>query len=289
MPFLIFTSLIWAFSFPLIGHVLKGVNPLYLASVRMLISLIVFFPFFRANNLSFSLFFKLLFIGMIQYGFMYVSYLHAYQFLAPHEVALFTIFTPLYITLINDMLTRRFHRLFLLTALLAVVGTGVIKFTELNRAGLLQGFFLMQASNVCFAFGQIYYRKVMSNAAKVSNTEIYAVLYLGGFLVPAIWTALTVNWTQIHLSSEQCMVLAYLGAIASGLAFFLWNIGARRVNAGTLAVFNNLKIPLAIAVSLLFFGESTNLKRLFIGGGIVLLALVLNEVMLRRKKQIQND
>jgi drug/metabolite transporter (DMT)-like permease len=73
------------------------------------------------------------------------------------------------------------------------------------------------------------------------------------------------------------LTLFYLGAIASGLSFFMWNIGARRVNAGTLAVFNDLKIPLAVAVSLLVFGEKTDLPRLLIGGAVILAALIVNE------------
>jgi len=38
------------------------------------------------------------------------------------------------------------------------------------------------------------------------------------------------------------------------------------VNAGALAIFNDFKIPLAVAISLLVFGEQTNLLNLLIGG-----------------------
>ena len=41
-----------------------------------------------------------------------------------------------------------------------------------------------------------------------------------------------------------------------------------------LAVFNNLKIPLAIIISLIFYNESANLTRLFIGGGIIIVAMM---------------
>jgi drug/metabolite transporter (DMT)-like permease len=80
------------------------------------------------------------------------------------------------------------------------------------------------------------------------------------------------------------LTLIYLGAIASGLGFFLWNSGARQVNTGALAIFNNLKIPLAVVVSLVFFGEQANPVALLIGGSIVLLALWLNEHSIRRQR-----
>jgi drug/metabolite transporter (DMT)-like permease len=73
------------------------------------------------------------------------------------------------------------------------------------------------------------------------------------------------------------MALLYLGALASGIGFFGWNLGARKVNAGTLAVFNNLKIPLAVGVSLTVFGEHTDLPRLIGGATFMLLALYLSE------------
>ena len=281
--FLLFlTSCIWAFSFPLIGHTLAGIDPVFLAAVRMLISLLVFLPFFRMKHLTRAIATQLMLIGLIQYGLMYIAYLHAYRFLPPHEVALLTIFTPIYTTLFHDLFTRRFHPLFLLTAGLAVIGTGIALYTELQRNGLFAGFLLMQGSNLCFAFGQIHYRQLMRNNPKLSNLQIYALLYAGALLVPALWSGLFSDWQHIQLQPRQWMVLIYLGAIASGLAFFLWNAGARRVDAGALAIFNNLKIPLAITISLLFFGESSPLLRLTIGCSITLAALVINEWQTRR-------
>ena len=71
--------------------------------------------------------------------------------------------------------------------------------------------------------------------------------------------------------------MLYLGAIASGLAFFLWNLGATRVGTGTLAVLNNLKVPLTVAVSLLFFGEQADVFRLSLSFALFGVALWLAE------------
>ena len=57
---------------------------------------------------------------------------------------------------------------------------------------------------------------------------------------------------------------------------FLFNAGARRVDVGTLAVFNNAKVPLAILASALVFGERVDWARLGVGGGVIGLALVLS-------------
>ncbi len=284
MFYLLLTSFIWAFSFPLIGHSLASVDSYYQAAFRLLASLLVFLPFLRVKNVSLPIALKLGAIGFVQYGLMYIFYLKAYRYLAPHEVALFTIFTPFYTALTHDLLTRRFHPLFLATACLSIAGTAVIKYTELARPGMLYGILLVQASNLCFAWGQIYYREVMRKNPRLTNTGVFAFLYAGAFIAPALWLIFHPALLQTTLQPSQFLVLLYLGIVASGLAFFLWNAGARRVDAGALAIFNNLKIPLAIAVSLLVFHEKANLPRLLIGGGLVVLALLLNEILNARQQ-----
>jgi Na+/H+ antiporter NhaA len=57
---------------------------------------------------------------------------------------------------------------------------------------------------------------------------------------------------------------------------------ACRVNAGLLAIFNDLKVPLAVIVSIIFFGEQASWLNLMFGGGIAVAALLLNEWYLRR-------
>ena len=284
MFYLLLTSCIWAFSFPLIGHCLSSVDPYVQGVFRMLAALLVFLPFLRLKDLGWITALKLSGIGFVQFGLMYVFYLKAFLYLAPHEVALFTILTPLYTTLICDLLTRRFHPLFLATASLSIAGTAVVKYEELGRDGLLWGALLVQASNICFAWGQIYYRELMNKNPRLTNSGVYALLYAGAFAAPALFLFLQPESPSFLMPPNQFLILLYLGTIASGLAFFLWNAGARRVDTGALSIFNNLKIPLAIAVSLLVFHEKTNIPRLLLGGGIVLAALILNEWMNSRRK-----
>lgn len=69
-------------------------------------------------------------------------------------------------------------------------------------------------------------------------------------------------------------MLAYLGVVASGLCFFLWNRGAQLVAAGQLAVMNNLKIPLGVAVSLFVFREPANFWTLLVGALLIGVALL---------------
>ena len=277
MLYLLIVSLIWAFSFGLIKGNLTGLDPNFVAFIRLLISFLIFIPFLRIKMLSTSNKLKLIFTGIIQYGIMYSAYIFSYQYLKAYEIALFTIFTPLYVTFVNDLLEKRFHKLFFVSSLIAVGGTYIIMQNKLGNQNILLGFLLVQLSNICFAFGQVFYKKVMADVKGIKDRQIFALLFLGAVLFTGIASAATTNFQQLTVTTDQVLVLIYLGIIASGLGFFLWNLGARKTNAGSLAIFNNLKIPLAIIVTLIFFGEEANILRLSIGSIIILFALFLNE------------
>lgn len=283
MGLLFIVSMIWAFSFGLIKNNLAGVDSTFVAFARIFIATLVFLPFLKFKRVDRKTAIRLAITGALQFGMMYIAYLAAFQTLKAYEVALFTIFTPIFITLIDDAFSRRFNVLHLAVALLAVLGTWVIEGEAIQTRGVLIGFLLVQVSNLCYAFGQIYYRRIMATIPEVKDREIFGFLYLGGVIITLAGTLVFTPLSSLHLAQNQIITLIYLGAIASGLGFFLWNMGARRVNAGTLAVFNNLKIPFGVAVSLLFIGEQANLTRLLIGGAIIIAALVLSEWINRRK------
>ena len=106
------------------------------------------------------------------------------------------------------------------------------------------------------------------------DLQLFGFMYLGAVLITGAFCGVTTDWGNFDLSRGQLLVLIYLGVLPSGVAFFLWNIGAKRVNSGVLAAFNNVKIPLAVVVSLVVFGEKTDLLHLIIGGGAIWASLV---------------
>ncbi len=284
MVYLLVVSIIWAFSFGLIKNQLAGLDANFIAAARLLISLLVFLPFLRVKGLTKRQMGALLLVGAVEYGIMYIAYNYAFLYLQAYEVALFTIFTPIYVTLINDAMRRRMHWVSLLATVATVVGTAIVRRGGVIQSEILTGFLIVQISNLGFAFGQVYYREVMKNVpvGKRDNLKVFGLLYLGGFLTAGVSAAVFTPWQAFSINSEQIVVLLYLGAIASGLSFFLWNVGARKVNAGSLAIFNDLKVPLAVIVSIVFFGEQANWLNLLVGGGIAVAALIFNEWYQRR-------
>jgi drug/metabolite transporter (DMT)-like permease len=267
-------SLIWGFSFGLIKGQLTDIPSGLVSFLRLIIAWLLFLPFARRVPAAHRLIPRLMGIGLLQFGLMYLLYIQSFQYLLAWEVALFTIFTPLYVTFFNDLLQRKINVRFFIAALLSVIALAILKWKTPDSEQFLPGFLLVQGSNLSFAMGQIAYKRTVEHET-LSDLSLMHWLYLGGSLGTLAFSFQTLPEAVFAISIDQWLVLFYLGAIASGVGFWFWNAGGRKVNAGTLAVFNNLKIPLAMIISILFFGESAPIMKLMATLAILSLAMLL--------------
>jgi len=290
MLYLLLASLIWAFSFGIIKTSLAGLDPGFVGWARLLLSVALFAPFVGGPALAERrLGGQLLAIGAVQYGLMYCLYLAAFAHLNAHQIALFTVFTPIYVVVWSGLRGRRLRPLGLLCAALAVLGAALLSERDLGSGDLLVGFALIQAANLCFAVGQIEYRRLRLRRPELRDRQVHVLLLLGGLAVTGIATTLRGGWPRLaELDAAALAALAYLGLIASGVGFFAWNAGAVRTAPATLAVLNNLKVPLGIAAALLLFGEEADLPRLFLGGSIMLGAAWLSQRSARSPRESAN-
>lgn len=283
MGYLVFTTVLWSLSFSLIGVYLVGHVDAYVSVlVRIALALLVFLPFLRPSKLSGSEIGQLLLIGGVQLGLMYVFYYQSFLLLTVPEVLIFTIFTPIYITLINDALNRRFNPWYLLSAIIAVLGALVIRYDSLSQDYML-GFVVVQCANLCFAFGQVAYKHFKSTRPNLSQRDIFGWFYVGALFVAVIaWMI----WgkAQFPSGTTQIAVLLWLGIVASGLGYFLWNRGASMVDAGYLAIMNNALIPAGLIVNVAIWNRDEDLIRLSIGGVIIVLALLVH-TQIKRKNE----
>lgn len=276
MLLLFLTSLLWAFSFGLTKQ-LTGLDGAFISAARLGLALIVFLPFLRIRGLPARARWAFIAIGALEFGLMYLAYNESYRFLKSAEVALFTLTTPVLVTLVADALERRLRVQALSAALLAVAGGACLVFRPSLVGSTLQGIALVQLANLAFALGQLLYRRERQRHPAVKDVDVFGLLYLGAVAVVFPASLLRTDLTALHPSAMQAAILVYLGIIASGLGFFLWNRGATQVSAGTLAAMNNAKVPLAVAVSLLVFGEQVDLLRLSLGGALLGLAVGVAE------------
>ena len=274
MLYLVAVTVLWAFSFSLIGEFLAGeVDSYFAVLTRIILAALVFLPFLKISLLSAKQKAILASLGAVQLGLMYIFFYHAFLFLSVPEVLLFTIFTPLYVAILNDALFKRFTPFYLLCALIATAGAAIIRFDGVTD-NYWFGFAIVQGANLSFALGQVGYKKLTSTfTAKVPYHNVFAWFYLGALAVALPAFFLFGNPSQLPQNTEQWGVLLWLGIVASGLGYYFWNQGALAVSGGTLAIMNNALIPAGLVVNLLLWQKDTDFNRLFFGGAIIAVAL----------------
>ena len=96
----------------------------------------------------------------MQFGVTYLCLYRSFSVLTVPEVLLFTVLAPIYVTVLEDALVRRFNRWALLAAAVAVGGGVWIRYQPLEGA-FLWGFILLQIANASFAAGQVLCRRLL--------------------------------------------------------------------------------------------------------------------------------
>lgn len=271
MALLIITTILWAFSFSLIGEYLAGsVDSYFSVLMRVGLAALVFLPFLRTRGQSPRTIVLYMLVGAMQLGIMYLLAFRTYLYLTVSEFLLFTVFTPLYITLIYDLLSGRKLRWgYLLSAALAVLGAAIIRYDKVSDH-FWTGLLLVQLSNLCFAIGMVGYKRLME-VRPMPQHNAFAWFYVGAFIVAvAAWFMLG-NAQKLPTTTLQWSVLVWLGVVASGLGYFMWNYGATQVDAGTLGIMNNVHVPAGLLVNLAIWQEQPHWPS-FISGALVILA-----------------
>ncbi|RXJ74966.1 EamA family transporter [Veronia nyctiphanis] len=278
MGYLSGVTCLWAFSFSLIGVYLAGqVDAWFSVVVRVALATLVFIPFLRLKGVSTSLIFKLIGIGAIQLGLMYGFYYQSFLYLTVPEVLLFTVFTPIYVALTHDILKRQFSPWYLVTAVIAVLGAVILKYASPSEHFLF-GFLVVQGANLCFALGQVLYKVVIEDAdVELKQHTVFGLFFIGALMVALPAFFMLGDMEKLPTNSTQWGILFYLGTIASGMGYFLWNKGATKVNAGALAAMNNALVPAGIIVNVLIWNREADLVMLGIGSAVIVLSVWFNQ------------
>tara|TARA_B100001173_G_scaffold95760_1_gene82876 strand:+ start:674 stop:1507 length:834 start_codon:yes stop_codon:yes gene_type:complete len=263
--YLILVSILWSFSFGIIKYGLSGIDSSFISLVRNLIAFLFFASLTLYNFKKFIFDIKLISIGAIQFGLMYVLYIQSYQYLPAYLIATFTITTPIFIGIFSQLFQNKSFSLSgIFSILLVVLGSLMMRFNIVNPLDYWLGFFLIQCANICFAIGQIMFKKWYSKNTSVDIIYNFSQMFFGAVLITSMFSI--INSTNIGmLNTYNLFALLFLGLFSTGFGFLAWNLGSLQVSNERLAVMNNVVIPIAIFNSFLIFGEAIN-PMLFVPG-----------------------
>ncbi|WP_433977450.1 carboxylate/amino acid/amine transporter [Erwinia sp. E_sp_B01_9] len=277
MTLLIVTTILWAFSFSLIGEYLAGqVDSVFSVLVRLLLAAVVFLPFLRWRGYRASTLLMYMGVGALQLGVMYLVSFQAYLYLSVSEFLLFTVMTPLYVTLIYDLLKGRGVRWsYALSALLAVGGAAIIRYDKVSDHFWF-GLLLVQIANIIFAIGMVGYKR-LQEIRPVPQHTAFSWFYLGAAAIATLAWFLWGNPQKLPTTSLQWGILIWLGVAASGLGYFMWNYGATQVDAGTLGIMNNMHVPAGLLVNLAIWQRQPHWPSFIIGAAVILASLLVHK------------
>ena len=259
MLYLTIVSILWSFSFGIIKFGLTGVDSIFISFFRSLIAFIFFSSLTLYNIKKFSFDTKLIIIGAIQFGLMYVFYIQSYQYLPAYLIATFTITTPIFVVLFSQALMKEsFSKNGILSVILVLIGSLMMRFNLENPFDYWFGFILIQCANMFFASGQIMFKKWHTENSDKDIVHNFSQMFFGATIVTSLFYFQTMDVKNI-LSTTNLLSLIFLGICSTGIGFLLWNIGATKVSNTRLAIMNNVVIPLAVLNSFFIFGEDINI------------------------------
>ena len=259
MLYLTIVSILWSFSFGIIKFGLTGVDSIFISFFRSLIAFIFFSSLTLYNIKKFSFDTKLIIIGAIQFGLMYVFYIQSYQYLPAYLIATFTITTPIFVGLFSQALMKEsFSKNGILSVILVLIGSFMMRFNLANPLDYWFGFILIQCANMFFASGQIMFKKWHTENSDKDIVHNFSQMFFGATIVTSLFYFQTMDVQNI-LSTTNLLSLIFLGLCSTGIGFLLWNIGATKVSNTRLAIMNNVVIPLAVLNSFFIFGEDINI------------------------------
>ncbi|MDD7804018.1 MAG: EamA family transporter, partial [Endozoicomonas sp. (ex Botrylloides leachii)] len=179
--------------------------------------------------------------------------------------------SDIYICIIRDAVNKCINFKLLGYAILSVIGALVVRYDKINSHFII-GLVLIQSANFVLAIGQYSYSLLKKNTLKQS--ESFFAFYLGATLVSGAAYALLGE--RPSPTPEQWALIAYLGFIASGLGWFLWNKGTTKVSTTVFAIMNHGIIPAGIIINVLLFNGHADFPRLVVGGAIMAWSVYLS-------------
>ena len=259
MSYLIIVSILWSFSFGIIKYGLGSVDSSYISFIRSLIAFLFFSSISIYNIKKFSFDLKLVIIGAIQFGLMYVFYIQSYAYLPAYLIATFTITTPIFVGLASKfILKEQISKNGIYAIILVLIGSFLMRMNIVNPLNYWIGFLLIQFANFFFASGQILFKEWNAKNDSKDIVHNFSQLFLGATLITSIFYFFSMN-NSYELTSINLFTLIFLGLISTGIGFLFWNIGSLKVSNEKLAVMNNLIIPIAVLNSFFIFGEQIDL------------------------------
>jgi drug/metabolite transporter (DMT)-like permease len=283
--YLFVTAVIWGLSFALAKKALHVFTPYQLVAIRLLLGALTVWIVQRrlVTRYTFGgperhvVWLPGVLIGVFEFALTYLLYTAALSFLPSGVIGALTLLTPIYIFIGSWLVgLEEAKPRALLAVCVSILGAYLcIPFGVWSESlsGGLWGVILINISNACFALGNIIINK-LSIQYRWDDDHTYRGLLIGGLIA---FICMLIDPASRHLpdlSFQAWLLPLYLGVVATGIGFFLWNKGVNDASANMAGVMGNLKAPFAIMWGSVLLSEPMNWST-WVGVFLLLTAIYL--------------
>lgn len=274
MLLLLLTMTVWGSTFVVTKGLIELWPPFTLALMRVALGTLVLMPLAiarhqRGTRLPWGTIWLMGLLGVTLY---YLTFNLAMVYISASQGALVQASIPAMTALVAVLWLRERATMMRWLGIALSVGGVLIVFSgngsEPGKSSLL-GSFLMFSSVVCWAL-------YTSLAKRVANSEplVITVCVTGaGSLMLLPFSAYEVLSAGLQpLPIAGWLGVLYLGGVASGLAYVLYNASLRHLDASEVGVYTNLIPVVGVLTGILFLGEPLSLRAI-LGGLVVMLGV----------------
>ena len=275
---LLLVTLVWGTTFPLLKSASADLGGVEISAFRFLVAAACMAPFLRgASRRAWTDGALLGVLGLASY----VAQAYGLQFISSNRSAFLTSLNVLMVPLLGLAFGGRLTWTALAAGVLACMGIGLMSW---EGGGHLLG----DAATIVCALAYALYVIVLSrrsahhDARHLAATQIVVMAVLG-----TLWMLMQAPESLATLPSRAAAhaeTLLYLGAVATAGMLFLQAVGQRRVAAEKAALIFALEPVFAALFGWMWLGEVLGWRGVA-GGAVVITALVLSELGLRKKER----
>ncbi len=271
---------IWGGVFVVSKYVMDYVPPFAIIWVRYLIASAVLFGAMRlrpaARKPAGREWLLVAAIGFVGYFVSIACQFAGTKLADAHTGALITSASPVFTVLFARILLGEPVTLRKIASL-ALSGAGVVVIIGIGAGGRIDdyalGVLILVAAAVTWALLSVFVRMASFRLDSMTTTA-WAILFAAIFTTPAMLLESRAN-PIAALPPAVVAGILYIGLVSTALAYYLWNKGLERIDAGRASLFIFVQPVVGSLLGYLVLGEALS-ARFFAGGALVLAGVVLS-------------
>lgn len=261
----LFVTFLWSTSWILIKIGLVDIPALPFAGLRYLFAslfLLMYMIFTKKIHLISSLS-KQQWKTLLIYGFVLITLTQGAQFLALSmlpavTLSLFLNMSPIFVLFLGYFfLKETINRVQLFGILLFFLGI-IIYFYQVDLGNNLQGLLLATFGVFINAIAAVYGRSI--NAKKDIDPMVITVVITGFGSIFLLFGGIAVQGMPV-LNVQGWLIVGWLAAINTALAFTLWNVALRELKAVEANTINNTMLIQIALLAAIFLNESLSTRQ----------------------------